>query len=378
MRVVILIITLICDNISIIKNSKCVEEESVWVKKKRNVIASIIILLIMILLVIPFCVSIYLYNEYFGIRYETYEPLSYNLEDFPNLKRNKYEFNSNKGQKLVGYNYYTNDNAKGIIIISHGFGGGGHNSYMDCANYFAKNGYYVFAFDNTGNDESEGKAVNGLPQGVIDLDYAISFIEKQKEFENLPIMLFGHSWGGYSVTNVLNYHPEIKSVVSLAGFNKSSDLLRSQGEQLIGKIVNILMPYINIYEKIKFGDYASNTSMSGFEKTNTKIMIVHSEDDNVVQKKYGYDIYNEKYNNSSRFTFISYKNKGHNQLYYSDSAIKYINKFNDGFKEYFGGLEITAEKKQQYINENLDRTVWGNLLDEELFTKIIEFYDSSL
>ncbi len=347
-------------------------------KKKKILIVSIIIFLILILLVIPFGISIYLYNQYFGRRYEKYEPLSYNLEDFPELKRNKYEFSSNKGQKLVGYNYYTSDNVKGIIVISHGFGGGGHSSAMDCANYFTKNGYYVFAFDNTGNDESEGKSVNGLPQGVIDLDYAISFIEKQKEFENLPILLFGHSWGGYSVTNVLNNHPEIKSVVSLAGFNKSSDLIKSQGEQLFGNIVNVLMPYINIYEKIKFGDYASNTSMSGFEKTNAKIMIVHSEDDKEVQKKYGYDIYYKKYHNLSRFTFISYKNKGHNQLYYSDEAIKYINKFNDDFKEYFKGSKITAENKEKYINEYLDRNIWINLLDEDLFAKIIEFYDSSI
>lgn len=348
-------------------------------KKKKIIISSIIIFLILILVIIPFGVSIYLYNQYFGIRYETYEPLSLSLDDFPELKRDKYEFNSNKGQKLVGYNYYyTKNNIKGIIIFSHGFGGGGHNSYMDCANYFTKNGYYVFAFDNTGNDESEGKSVNGLPQGVIDLDYAISFVERQEEFEDLPIMLFGHSWGGYSVTSVLNYHTEIKSVVSLAGFNKSSDLIKSQGEELVGNIVNVLMPYINIYEKLKFGDYASNTSMSGFEKTNANIMIIHSEDDDVVQKKYGYDIYYEKYNNSQRFTFISYENKGHNQLYFSDSAIDYMNKFNDGFKEYLDGSEVTAESKEKYINEYLDRNIWINPLDEDLFSKIIEFYNSSI
>lgn len=38
---------------------------------------------------------------------------------------------------------------------------------MDCANYFAKNGYYVFAYDATGSGKSDG--VGGVPQGVIDL-----------------------------------------------------------------------------------------------------------------------------------------------------------------------------------------------------------------
>jgi hypothetical protein len=62
---------------------------------------------------------------------------------------------------------------------------------MDCANYFAQNGYYVFAYDATGTDESEGNGVGGLPQGVIDLDYAISFVEESKEIPDLPIVLFG-------------------------------------------------------------------------------------------------------------------------------------------------------------------------------------------
>ena len=83
-----------------------------------------------------------------------------------------------------------------MYVIAHGFGGGGHNSYMDVANYFASNGYYVFAYDVTGCDKSEGEGVGGVPQGVIDLDHAISFVEDNNEIPELPIMLFGHSWGG--------------------------------------------------------------------------------------------------------------------------------------------------------------------------------------
>lgn len=346
-------------------------------KKKKILIASII--LIFVLLVVPFIASTYVYNQYFGIRYETYEPLAFNLEDFPELKRDKYEFTSNKDQKLVGYKYYyTKENIKGIIILSHGFGTGGHRCYLNSINYLTQNGYYVFAFDGTGNDESEGKSVNGLPQGIIDLDYAISFVEGQEEFNELPIMLFGHSWGGYSVSSVLNYHSEVKAVVALAGFNKSSDLLRAQGEKYIGSIINILIPYISVYEKLKFGKYVSNTSINGFEKTDAKIMIVHSQDDDIVPKKYGYDKYYEKYNDSSRFIFVPYENKGHSLLYYSDETVKYKNKFDEEFEECFGEDEGREEEKYSYITENLDRSMFINLIDEELFHEIIEFYDSSL
>lgn len=48
-----------------------------------------------------------MYNQFFCVRYETDECFLFSLSDFPELKRNRYEFISNKGQKLVGYHYYS-------------------------------------------------------------------------------------------------------------------------------------------------------------------------------------------------------------------------------------------------------------------------------
>ena len=62
------------------------------------------------------------------------------VDDFNGLQCTKYEFVSNKGQKLTGYLYTTEERPHGIVVMAHGFGGGGHNSYMDCANYFAHHG----------------------------------------------------------------------------------------------------------------------------------------------------------------------------------------------------------------------------------------------
>ena len=58
---------------------------------------------------------------------------------------------------------------------------------MDFLYSIAQHDYFVFAYDATGNDESEGDSVEGLPQGVIDLDNVITFVEQQDEFKDLPI-----------------------------------------------------------------------------------------------------------------------------------------------------------------------------------------------
>jgi pimeloyl-ACP methyl ester carboxylesterase len=168
-------------------------------KSKRKILIIVLSVVIVLFIAGDWALSVIIYNENFNQRFESDEAFIRHVDDFDGLQRTKYEFVSNKGQKLTGYLYTTEEKPHGIVVMSHGFGGGGHNSYMDCANYFAHHGYCVFSYDATGNDESEGEGVGGLPQGVIDLDYAITFVEESGNFPDLPIVLFGHSWGGYSV-----------------------------------------------------------------------------------------------------------------------------------------------------------------------------------
>lgn len=135
-----------------------VKEDERMKKSKKKIV--IIILLCVLAAVIAgwWALSVSIYNDNFNKRFESYEPYLLHVEDYEGLSCSEYTFPSDKGQKLQGYWYSAGDTQKGIIVIAHGFGAG-HNSYMDCANFFAQNGYYVFAYDATGNDKSEGDGV---------------------------------------------------------------------------------------------------------------------------------------------------------------------------------------------------------------------------
>lgn len=283
--------------------------------KKKSAKPIIIILICLVVLAAAWIgISLGLYGIYFGRRFETNAFNMNHVENFEGLERTRYEFTSDKGQTIVGYMYSSSESHKGIIILAHGYGAGGHNSYMPSINNFAQNGYYVFAYDATGNDESGGKGIGGVPQGVIDLNYAINFVENSGDFPDLPIGLFGHSWGGYSVSNVLTYHPEIEAVIECSGPNSSSDLVEGGGTKVIGPVVKVLMPVIKIYERTKYGEYATNSALDGFASTEAEIMVVHSSDDNIVPIEYGYDIYYEVYKDDPRFTFVRLEGKGHNMF----------------------------------------------------------------
>ena len=199
-------------------------------KKRKKVIAIIACALALILIagsVALYMLAVSIYDGSFSYRCTTSEEDSFSMEDFPSLNRSRHTFASKQGQTLVGYLYEYADvtDMKGVIVFAHGLGAGGQTGYMDIFNYLSSCGYYVFAYDATANDESEGDVIGGLPQGIIDLDYAISYAQTIEQIKDLPFVLMGYSWGGMSVGNVLNYHSEVKAVVTLAGWNKSMNMI---------------------------------------------------------------------------------------------------------------------------------------------------------
>ena len=285
-------------------------------KKNVKICTSLFIALVIVGLCIGMLVS---YKVNFCNRYSTSDEDRLYLKDFEGLSRTRYDFKSNKGQRLAGYLYKSGDGEKkGIVVLAHGFTGGGHNRYTDIINYFADNGYFVFAYDATGNDESEGLGKNGvvggLPQGVIDLDYAISFVENSGNFPKLPVLLFGHSWGGYSVSSVAAFHPEVRAIAEVAGFNNSTGMFEAGGKKVAGFAVKFFLPFYMIFEACKYGKYAFASGVKGFSATDAKIMVIHSMDDETVPPAYGYKIYYRKFKDNPRFTFVPNENRGHTDL----------------------------------------------------------------
>lgn len=356
-------------------------------KSKKKIILTVVIL-VFVLIVAGFgCFSASIYDQNINQRFESYKPLMLKASDFQGLEATSYEFPSDKGQILSGAMYKAGDDQKGIIILAHGFGDGGYNSYLDIINYFAQNGYYVFAYDATGNDESQGEGVGGFPQGPIDLDYAISFVEDSGNFPALPIGLLGHSWGAYSVSSVLSYHPEVKAVIACCGANKSSDYFEAVGKQEAGDFIYTMMPFIKVHERIKFGKYASNTAIDGFESTDAAVLLAHSEDDQMVPIQYGYNLFYEKYKDNPRFTFMHFEDRGHDNFFvdpnntYKDELDQTIEKWAETLPYDYQdeeNKEKFVKDKSDFIEANLDREKWTNALDLKLFEKFLDFYDENL
>ncbi len=346
--------------------------------RKRLIKAAIIAscsVLALLLIVMP-TATVIIYESIFGARFETAEWMSYSVEEFDGLTLEKCRFASDKGQSLTGYHYKKAGDAKGLIVMAHGFGGGGQRGYMNLADLFTSNGYLVFAYDVTGNDESEGEAVGGLPQGVIDLDYALRYVKGLERYRGLPIMLFGHSWGGYSVGAVLNLHPDIRAVVSVSGFDSSSDMLEQHGRAYLGPFIGLCLPYVKLYDRIKFGEYAEYSASCGFAASEAGVMVIHGMSDDTVLPAYGYDKYYDAHFGNERFEFSALDGRGHNYVFYSEESQTYRDELNERYIAYVeaNGGEYNAEIKTEFMEKYLDKARCYDF-DDELMMGIIEFYD---
>lgn len=324
--------------------------------------------------------TVIMYEIIFSTRYETAPWMSFSVEEFDGLQVQRSDFATKDGTVLAGYRYWKEDQtAKAVVVLAHGMGGGGQNAYMPLIDCFTSNGYYVFAYDATGNDQSGGEDVQGLPQGLIDLDHAIDHVQWLEDYRGLPVVLFGHSWGAYSVGNVLNFHPEVKAAVMVAGFNESEDMLYYESSNYVGPLIELEIPYLRWYEQIKFGrEYTDVTAVEGIENTDAAILIVQSRDDASVPMEYGYNDFYEAFQNSDRVSFLLYEDRGHSYLFYSEASYAYREQLNADYTAYVQthGGEYNAQVKEEFMNAYLDKKQCFEP-DPELMAQILTLYDEA-
>lgn len=328
-------------------------------KRTKILIVALIILMILLFIFLPMAITIVAYNSNFGMRVAVSED-SYSEDNFDML-REEVSFSSNKGQILRGYIYRKDDSytPKALIVFSHGYTNT-HNDYLNQIYYFVENGYIALAYDNTGSGTSDGEDMIGLAQSPLDLSSALTFVENNDNLKGYNVFLYGHSWGGYAVTAVLNYGHKVDGVVSRSGFNNSRDMLIEYGKRLYGNWLGLLSPYAYIYEKIKFGNDVDKNGIKGINSApNTPILLLHSKNDEVISLSNSLLAYKDEMVNSNRIQTILYEDKTHDVVKSYD-AIE---------------LSKTLDDNTVYTKDVIDKS---HELDESVMKSILDFYDSLL
>lgn len=288
-------------------------------------------------------------NSNFNERFDDRHTLKYfTVDDFENLQAEPLEFDSDEGFKLKGYLYSSTliKEPKALMVVSHGLGAG-HLQYTTEINYFAQQGYLVFAFDDTGCNMSEGDRLKGITQGLIDLNTALKYIDSNEKLNKLPKVLFGHSMGAFSVCNVTSINnTEIKGIVALAPFKDEPSMLYEQFAAITNFRYKLVKKFLtNKYKKRFNEEIMKVNTIDSFEKSDIPHLIIAGDMDNIVDNMANFDEFKARFEDKENYTFLSVPQRYHRPNLTLEAA-KYDQDTNEELQRINGEFKGNAPKER--------------------------------
>lgn len=223
---------------------------------------------------------------------------------------------------LTGYLYGAH-NSNGIIVISPG-----HTDPNDVKlyeiTYFVDAGWQVLCYDYTGCYNSQGDSMEGYTQSVYDLESVLDYLENDI-YQDIPIVLFGHSLGAYASAAVLQYGHDISAAIIASGFDTPKEQWIYSIERYTGIFHYILEPFTRLFISLKYGGEQNLSAIEGINSVDIPILVINGTNDVF----YGGEspIYKYRKNITNPNCSFEYKTEpnhnGHYDYFLTDDAIEY-------------------------------------------------------
>ncbi len=311
-------------------------------------------------------------------RYEESDPLSPTYDTLADPPpRTRMTFESGK-HTLTGY-LYESAAPCGVVLIAHGMHGGS-DSHLSAILFFLEHGWSVFAFDGTGAGESDGDSAVGLEQMVRDLRAAMDLLAKTDATATLPLVLYGHSMGGYAATVAAEGSRSL-AVVSIAGFDSPMEIMLNNGRRYAGGAAWLGYPFLCLQNKLTFGEDADRRAVDAINGTDAPFLIVYGDGDEVITPEES--IYGNR--DAIRNPAVTYllieedERDGHSCAWYSADAMAYRAELEAelaALSAEYGDQEIPAEVLTAFA-AGIDRERLF-ALDEEFMATVLDFYNAAL
>ena len=303
----------------------------------------------------------HLYVKNFVCRYDKEVGVPYyKTSDFKGLKEEAFSFTNSKGVEIkYFYFYYDNYKQDKIVLFLHGLACG-HAAYFAEIDVLARRGYKVLTLDYTGCGDSKGKYLYSLNTPTRDVNELLDCLKLDK-----PIVLVGHSMGGYTSLNIINIRKEMKKAVVISGFLS----IKSIGEAIIKN--NFFVSRILKYESKLYPEYWGIDNIDYLNKTEDDIFFIQSDNDGMVPYSIALQVVEQI--NNPHIKKLMIPNRKHNPNY-SDSAIEYMNEVFGNFNYLIKQKKIkTKEDRINYFKDvSLAKLVEQ---DEALFDQIKDFIE---
>ncbi len=289
-----------------------------------------------------------------GIRYDGSPSLPYySAEDF-SLDESRFSFVSN-GYRIYGSRYKKKGvKIKALIVFFHGIGAG-RTAYMNVIERLCADGYLVYAYDNLGSMQSEGRGYKGLGECANEQEAFFSFLDKDEEAHGLTRFAMGHSWGGYAALLAMQKRYNVAKAVSLSGFlQPESEILA-----LIPRFKNPLVAFFGRFAiRLYYGKKRNIDALKIVKESEASLLYIQKKGDPVVPYVVSGKILEKECAKLSNVELLLIEGEGHSP-YLTDRAESYTNAYlkehlHDIASEKHPSLDI---KKACEINEGVYKRI---------------------
>ncbi len=289
-----------------------------------------------------------------GIRYDGSPLLPYYSADDFSLDETFFSFISN-GYRIYGSRYKKKGvKIKALVVFFHGIGAG-RTAYMNLIARLCNDGCLVYAYDNRGSMQSEGRGYNGLGECAITQKDFFSFLDQDVEAKGLKRFCIGHSWGGYAALLSLQKQYNVAKAVSISGFLKPE----SEIIALIPRFKNKLVAFFGeLAMRAYYGRKRNVDALKIVKGSDANILYVQKKGDPVVPFKVSGGMLRKECEKQSNVELILIDGEGHSP-YLTDRAEKYTSSYlkshlHDSNKEKLDHLDI---EKACEINEGIYKRI---------------------
>lgn len=290
------------------------------------------------------------------IRYDGNPRLGYWYPEDLGIEHEDFSFYSGRTH-LRGSRYFVKGKKpEALVVFFHGIGAG-RNAYMMEIAELAKQGYLVYAYDNTGCMNSGGTSIKGLGQTAKDMKAFYAWLENDEKAKGLRRYSVGHSWGGYSALLSANPDYRVEKIVSYSGFTQVS---RQYSTYLKAAWMRKLRPLISLYLRMELGKYGDIDAVKYLKKSNAKLLYFQGSEDKMVPLDAGINDLRKRLKDRPDTEFVMVLNQKHNP-YCSQRAEAVLEDLNrkrahslDGVPNVEFNLKRATEENPEVMKKTFD------------------------
>ena len=161
------------------------------------------------------------------------------------MKHDEYSWTTFDGIKVFAQSWAPEGKPRAVIALVHGLGD--HSDrYPRLVEMLVGAGYAINAFDERGHGRTGGARAFTPSYEAMAKDIDQHMENTRARFPDLPIFLYGHSFGGAQVLNyVLSRKPKIRAVIASSP-GLASGVHQSGVKIFLGKILSVIAPKVHI------------------------------------------------------------------------------------------------------------------------------------